>query len=857
MRSVRISIFKRLFGKVEAGQQAATAVGAFGKHPAWADHVEFLGTPDETLVRFQGALYQRGIAGNVESGAWDRLDASQRVEGFDHALVWWLGERMVVARLWSSVDGKGRGKYPMVACVNAPTATPESTLARALELLEGLKGEIQRAGTQDEVRRAVERAGVEARALDAFSSSREGGGGATATLRGPAIAELARVVNAPDEPQAFARAMYAMARETPRGCRCAEPAGGLPSLWSGGRTGSQPAGGAGGTSGDGGTGAAWGAEGSSRAVTVRLPAGWPDAARSLGGWLAVVLTQLRPGCGPGGVGPYMLIASSSAKDRSGGWVDLIVGEPQAQSLLGLSASDAVVPISSRVPYTLEPEFMTRIDQLVSTAEGRAHVDVAVSAPRSGRLFAGKARMVLLAGLAAAVVGVAGPAARSAAMAVQPAERDPSRSGVQYNTLLEQFRDSLAAPDMDDDRARELVTRFITDVGALPGGVLYLREVDEFVDSLREALAVADGTRAPADAGRIGPGVLSGTKHEVLSAERVRFSLPVSTGRMSLEFFKVTIPGRAAPVWMGTTEVTAEQFSEIVRSFGSWEDLHRLMPAFRQDEDERQGPRVWRWQWTRRAGAADSVAMGLEAAAEWLRRSELAGAGDMYASGMDPGRPAMTMPMQHIPPDAALYVAQLVRCRLVTREEWGAAWELHRGGFEPKSANLRDATWGAHRDHLAARGAVGRRLPSADAGAFVPTLETDTDRQVWDSNDGVLWLSPADGGAEGGVGGIAGSLAGNVAEFVVELPVDADLTSARSIRAALDANPRAVFVAGCSAIGPAGDPGKAVAAVLSEAREGYADVGFRLAFSGVGEGPDSLVRRLTSLMDPLPLLRRSP
>lgn len=885
VQELAISIFKRLFGKPQPASTVDVTLGAFGKHPAWDDHTEFLGSADETLLRFQRVLYHGGIAGNVESGAWDKLSPDQRLQtagsggpggagsggggGFDHALVWWLGGRLIVARLWSSTDGKGRGKYPMVACLHAPGGDPESTISTALSLLASLRKEIRTASTQSQVRHAVERAAHEARPLGAAASawSRD------TSISGSSIARLARTVNAHDSPDAFARSLYALWRELPQSywpsvttAVSADDGSPAPRMVTpgqsagGGPMGTQPGpadtrtteqGG-----GGGGSAGLAAAEGWGRPVHVRLPRGDDDASVAIAGWLAVLLAQAQPGAA------YLLIAPEGLDaGLSPRWVDLVVGEPQTAHLHCLCASPAALPLVSEVPYSLEQPFMSRIAEFIAYAGRVRRIEVRAPAPKSSSIFGPKVRswsaMLAVAAAMAAGQGYPGPALAGVGVthALRGVQPTAVTAGERYNDLLRGLKEAVSESGIADDRVRELARKFVSDVEALPGGVIYLREVDDTVDAIMAAVKPkTEGQDRPRpEAGRIGPGMLPGVTHTVLDADRVRFQVPVSTGETQLEFFRVAMPGKNVPVWLSVDEVSAGQFEQIVRSFGSFDELHKIMPPFRPAEDERIGPRVWRWQWARRPGAGEPFASGFEPAAEWLRRSELPGGGEVYPEGLDAGRPSLDMPMQHISPDAAVYAAQLLRCRLPTREEWAVAWGRLRPEFEPNAANLRDATWARQRDHVSTADARGRRLPAATTGMFVRSIDGEPSEEVWDSNDGVLWLSAIGGAAAKPVT----SLAGNVSEFVIDLPEEADVSSPQAIRTTLNAAAAELRIAGCSAVGPKGDPGDAVAVILSEAREGFADVGFRLAFSGVGEGPATLANRIASILDPLPLLKRGP
>ncbi len=92
------------------------SLAAFGKHPGWDDHIPELGDMTDLLVDVRRDLYIEGIGRSIDSGAWDRLESTQRLENFHHLFVWRMGREIVAGRIWSSSDGKGRKRYPMVVC---------------------------------------------------------------------------------------------------------------------------------------------------------------------------------------------------------------------------------------------------------------------------------------------------------------------------------------------------------------------------------------------------------------------------------------------------------------------------------------------------------------------------------------------------------------------------------------------------------------------------------------------------------------------------------------------------------------------------------------------------------------------
>ena len=260
----------------------------------------------------------------------------------------------------------------------------------------------------------------------------------------------------------------------------------------------------------------------------------------------------------------------------------------------------------------------------------------------------------------------------------------------------------------------------------------------------------------------------------------------------------------------------------------------------------RGPRAWRI----RRGRVDKNLL-------WL--AELPGV-KTYPAGLSVPRPTTLCPMQYVSPEAALYVARVLGCRLPSSTEWQAAYQP--GG----ETNLRDTTsWLKQRDYIL--NLQRRNKPSwPDTDVFLPKDATaargGTAQPVAGASDTRLWFSPV------GSGGAFQHLAGNVAELVYDAPPrfneafkePGSLSSAR-LRCFLDEGAAHLKVIGGSALSPpelwnGADKSFAGAwpADLARARRGYSDVGFRLAFTAPG---DPVARRLKNLLKRWGYLTKAP
>ena len=117
-------------------------LAGFGKHPAWDDHIDDIGLTTETLVITRRILYSEGIASQLSSGAWNRLEENAQVLEFDHRFVWSREAQSVIGGIWASSDGKGRGRFPIIVCLQTGV-NGWRAIHRFLEPVETLGGRCQ------------------------------------------------------------------------------------------------------------------------------------------------------------------------------------------------------------------------------------------------------------------------------------------------------------------------------------------------------------------------------------------------------------------------------------------------------------------------------------------------------------------------------------------------------------------------------------------------------------------------------------------------------------------------------------------------------------------------------------------
>jgi hypothetical protein len=327
--------------------EPALHLAAFGKHPGWNDHLDDQGLDTAPLINAKRLLYMQGISHNIDSGAWDKLDpqdpgaaleAITQLEMFRHDFLWHMptpeGAVLLAGRMWSSSDGKGRSKYPMVLCAEVKDLPERFASQVVLPFLAQVHEQCAAASTAEMVRQIIQSQG--------------------AALRG-------RMTEAVSGEPLTARQLAVVARHADM---CASDPG------------SSSSGGAGGgfhrivyqfVKGM----AAYRASSGSRSTParpeqVRVPTCGMCPADALFFWLRLALTFLE------GTTPLLLLAPNQPRAP---WVDVIAGEPSPQNLFCIKAGPKNWPFTSDIPYTLDPTLVRAID-----AQIRECVAAAESAP---------------------------------------------------------------------------------------------------------------------------------------------------------------------------------------------------------------------------------------------------------------------------------------------------------------------------------------------------------------------------------------------------------------------------------------------------------------------------------------------
>src|SRR5882724_6456636 len=127
--------------RLSAGSGRQIFLGAFGKHPGWDDHVEDLGLESDSLIFAKTRLYVEGIGSQIDKGDWEKLEPQQQLPAFKHIFVWQRAGQYLIGRMWSSSDGKGRTRYPMIVCAHCTGVTLTWALEEVLPRIEKVEQE--------------------------------------------------------------------------------------------------------------------------------------------------------------------------------------------------------------------------------------------------------------------------------------------------------------------------------------------------------------------------------------------------------------------------------------------------------------------------------------------------------------------------------------------------------------------------------------------------------------------------------------------------------------------------------------------------------------------------------------------
>jgi hypothetical protein len=288
------------------------ALGAFGKHPGWDDHIEDLGLDTDSLNLAKRVLYMRGIGGQIDTGAWEKLNEEQRLPAFDHSFAWSRNRQFMLGRMWSSSDGKGRTRYPMIVCAHCIGLPLKWALTTIQPRLLEVERECREAKTAGDVRAVL------SAALSPFrNAAKTINSGAESDV--PDLGALAKFVSASEfgpQQEGWLRLLYWLQSQA--------------GAFAPGRYELQED------------------MSAFRAQLVRVPLGAESAAEAIPLWLRFLAGFVDAG-----------IPLFFAWPTDGRWLDIAFGEPATQEFFCLRAARAALPLATEIPYEFEQKFRDR------------------------------------------------------------------------------------------------------------------------------------------------------------------------------------------------------------------------------------------------------------------------------------------------------------------------------------------------------------------------------------------------------------------------------------------------------------------------------------------------------------------
>lgn len=309
--------------------KAQLFLAVFGKHPGWDDHIDDLGIETRRLAEVKRVMYFECIAGNIDSGSWEAIDESARLAAFAHEFVWRTPGGLVVGRMWSSRDGKGRSKYPMVVVAQCDGVPPSFISSHVMPALAGMQEKCQGAATAAEVIEAADH--TRARLREALA----GAGDAESFVAAPKeLASMLASAGMTGESVGLQRVLYEIDREMAP----------FRPIKSDGKKTSRII--------------------DARAQHLRVPAIGAGSIETSRFWMGVVAREVDPSVS-------MLAFVPLASAGESGFVDLIVGDPAAPQLFCVRAGVKALAPASDVPYTITPDFQARCRAIVAGWSGEA------------------------------------------------------------------------------------------------------------------------------------------------------------------------------------------------------------------------------------------------------------------------------------------------------------------------------------------------------------------------------------------------------------------------------------------------------------------------------------------------------
>ncbi len=308
-------------GDLPGGQGRGIFLGAFGKHPGWDDHLEEnaeapdLGVRTPSLVWTKKLLYEQGVGRNIDSGYWEKLEPAQRLEEFRHHFLWHGETGMILGTMWSSRDGKGRARYPMVLATHAIGTHRRWTIGSVFPRLEQLRRECQATEKAADVSGLLDRARGDLRAAVADS-------GRSQSAISDLLAEFIRHPQFGADHEGVLRVCYQLQGQV--------------GAYAPGRYSLREA-------------------RSARSQELRVPAAGREAVPIFTAWTQLIRLYVDAAV------PVLAVWPEGES-----WLDIVIGQPSPEDFAGLRTTPLHHPCVSDVPFNLDAAFRAQTKERLET-----------------------------------------------------------------------------------------------------------------------------------------------------------------------------------------------------------------------------------------------------------------------------------------------------------------------------------------------------------------------------------------------------------------------------------------------------------------------------------------------------------
>ncbi len=302
-------------------------LAAFGKHPGWNDHIDDIGMDTDALLEVKRVLYIEGLVSNIDSGTWEPGEDGEKpnaLESFGHIFLWHLpGRGFVIGRMWSSSDGKGRTRYPMILCVHVRGLSLDWARRSVLPVLERLEDECKGVTTAAEVHALLSRAEGSLQSDAAAESLTE------LEIRPSSrmLASLADQIEMGESREGLYRLLYQIEREFGAYVRPTENDSRMATRTL-----------------------------DARPQHLRVPWCAPSAGEAMVNWAGFFASTLDDAA------PFVMFIPLEE-----GWVDLIAGTPGTSQQACIRQLPEILPYTTDIPYTIDEAFIKRADERVEAS----------------------------------------------------------------------------------------------------------------------------------------------------------------------------------------------------------------------------------------------------------------------------------------------------------------------------------------------------------------------------------------------------------------------------------------------------------------------------------------------------------